>query len=263
MKNKICLAAVCLTAGLTITACGSGDVQTAESLSVTQVPVSSAAEESSRVPAETETAATESSAEETSVSLEEYEFCADETANEVYRNFFREKQYLPQIEWDSDIRYDLGYIDDDDYPEIFICEYVNHVYPIHIYRYNPENSTIEYIDGFSEEGHAAYRQREGIIISVYGSQGSYLTYVSKIDGTEVSFVDIAATDPTTMRYYVSYITDSKSTGAAHEIDGDWPADVNAEEVSEEAYDAWMDEVYNDNSYGVSYENTMKSVDLFE
>lgn len=71
------------------------------------------------------------------------------------------------------LRFDLGYVDNDDIPELFLCTGNGGADTVSIYSYNEESQTVEKWGEFSSRGHLYFCEKQGITISEYGNHGYF------------------------------------------------------------------------------------------
>lgn len=129
------------------------------------------------------------------------------------------------------LRFDLGYVDNDDIPELFLCTGNGGADTVSIYSYNEESQTVENWGEFSSRGHLYFCEKQGITISEYGNHG-YFPHIYEQVGYGVR--DILAAE-------VQYVReDGEHYCIAFPYEGS-PDDVQGEllrcETSEEVY--WL------------------------
>ncbi len=103
----------------------------------------------------------------------------------AYINFFREGAYKEKFHSLTGVRYEFAYLDEDDYPELFMSEGSGTGFTFHMYRYDQDAGKVEYVNAFSQQGRVRYLEGEKRIISSYGNHGDYMTLVSELNGDKL------------------------------------------------------------------------------
>lgn len=84
----------------------------------------------------------------------------------------------PDYPYSDYLRFALGYINDDDIPELMVCYGTAHVDQVQVYSYNPQSGTVEDWGSFSSFGTFDYYERQGVVVGQYGGTGFwYHVYV--------------------------------------------------------------------------------------
>ena len=92
-------------------------------------------------------------------------------------------------------RFMVGYVDEDDIPELFLCYETGHANGVHVFTYHPNTKEVIRVGEFSSFGALVYTHKENRILSQYGNHGYYVEYVSEIDEKGCpTLVDVAITD---------------------------------------------------------------------
>lgn len=113
-----------------------------------------------------------------------------EDARQAYLTFFEQKSYEEDFAFPDSIRYEYLYLDEDDCPELFLCEGSGTAFPFRLYRYDPDSGSIVYTASFSQQGRVRYRKQQGQIVSVYGNMGDYTTMVSQVSGDSITLLGV-------------------------------------------------------------------------
>lgn len=71
------------------------------------------------------------------------------------------------------LRFNLGYVNNDDIPELFLCTGNGGADTVSIYSYNEESQTVENWGEFSSRGRLYFCEKQGITISEYGNHGYF------------------------------------------------------------------------------------------
>lgn len=74
-------------------------------------------------------------------------------------------------ESDGNLRFVLGYIDDDDIPELMFCYGNSHPEGVRICSFNQDSGAIEVLGEFSSFGTFDYYERQDVVVSQYGGMG--------------------------------------------------------------------------------------------
>ena len=88
----------------------------------------------------------------------------------------------------------VGYVDEDDIPELFLAYGTAHVDGVHVFTYSPDIKEVIRVGEFSSFGGIYYSFRKNRILSQYGNHGFYVEYVSMIKEGQPELVDVAIND---------------------------------------------------------------------
>lgn len=97
------------------------------------------------------------------------------------KDFLRNQEYASDFHNPGQVRFELAYIDEDDVPELLLCEGTGHIDGIVIYKYNPDTERMEMVDSFSSFGRFGYAPRLNIVKSSYGNHGYFAFVFTKIE----------------------------------------------------------------------------------
>ena len=105
------------------------------------------------------------------------------------------------------INFAFGFIDDDDIPELFLCQDTGHVSGIFIYSYNYKQDKVYCLGELSSFGNLQYYEKQNMIVSQYGGMGFWYHVYEQIqeDGT-LKTIAISGIDGSSenFRYYWAY-----------------------------------------------------------
>lgn len=94
----------------------------------------------------------------------------------------------------GDARFLVGYVDEDDIPELFLCYGTVHINGVHIFTYLPDAKKVVRVGHFSSFGGVTYSHKKNRILSQYGNHGFYVHYVTAIKNGQPELVDVAISD---------------------------------------------------------------------
>ena len=162
----------------------------------------------------------------------------EEVKTDEWKDAYADKLFEVHRE-NPEARFSLGYLNDDDVPELFIYEGWYHQAQVSIYHYSDDKAENIGADGYSfgSWGSLAYKEREGIIISNYSGMGISDTGIFEWDGENVRNI-VSFSD-------YSGMGDDFTEGAMYTID--------SEEVTEDEFYARFDEM-TENDVFVQYDD---------
>lgn len=115
---------------------------------------------------------------------------------------YQEKSYAVNY-----INFAFGFIDDDDIPELFLCQDTGHASGIFVYSYNYKQDKVHCLGELSSFGNLQYYERQNMIVSQYGGVGFWYNVYEQIqeDGT-LKIIAISGSDCSSeeLRYYWAY-----------------------------------------------------------
>lgn len=121
--------------------------------------------------------------------LQDYEYI------ENIQDFLTERRYEEDFHNPAQVRFELACIDQDDIPELLLCEGNSHIDGIVIYKYDPDDGKMEKVDFFSSFGRFTYVPFGNIVESIYGNHGYYTSVFTQIqDDLTVSIIDSVVSD---------------------------------------------------------------------
>lgn len=144
-------------------------------------------------------------------------------AVDMYDSFLQKK--LPEMYESSgrDVRMALGWLDEDDTPELFLCQSDATASGVSIYFINEAAGKVQFLGEFSQFGNCVYTERENRIWSQYGNQGYYQECVSMIDDGEPRLIGSFLIDGSGVKsdevlYYANYPIAEQLTGTRGDMD---------------------------------------------
>ena len=190
------------------------------------------------------------------------EYRVDKPEIEAYDLYLQENYNELQRASSNDLHIEIGFVNADDIPELFIGWGNNHIAGIHILTFDAAKGTVIYLGEFSSFGFCNYNERKNRIMSQYGNHGYYEDFISQITGDHVELVGACVDDAggTEEKFYANYPVDERLNGGRDEIDpmevSDRPEDrylVHEKEYYEiyHNYYLWDEE---SNSIEVDYEH---------
>ena len=143
----------------------------------------------------------------------------------AYANYLKSKRAY----WDlNEARFELGYLNNDDIPELFVAETSIRADAVCIYTY--KNGQMIEVDVIGTYGHAFYKERTGLIYSEHTIGGWYQNFVQKFNNA-TNKLDIVCN-----LTYDSWSNEYK---------------LNNQEISKEEYYRYY------NSYGFDYDSVVR------
>lgn len=157
-------------------------------------------------------------------------------------------------------RFQVGYIDEDDIPELLLCYDTVHVDGVHVFTYLPKTGEVVRVGEFSSFGGIRYSHKKNRILSQYGNQGFYVQYVSSIENGKPKLVDVAISAEST-KYVgvVGYYGFSVMEG----IDGSRDAFRKLDVSSFIIPDDYEDYLISDEEEEIIIEKLMENTDIDE
>ena len=175
---------------------------------------------------------------------EEYQVYYDRPEIEAYNLYLQEHYHELRRAGSEDLHIEIGFVNEDDIPELFIGWGTYHIAGIHILTYNAATGSAIYLGEFSSFGFCNYNERKNRIRSQYGNHGYYEQFISQIVDDHVELVGACLDDAGKVeeKFYANYPVDERITGSRHEID---PMDLSDQPdeqylVSEDEYDKVYD-----------------------
>ncbi len=90
--------------------------------------------------------------------------------------------------YSSDVRICLGFIDEDDLPELFLCQGDATAAGVSIYTIDSCTKEVVFLGEFSQFGNCTFTERKNRIWSQYGNQGYYQECFSMIEDSHVKLI---------------------------------------------------------------------------
>ena len=149
---------------------------------------------------------------------------------EFIRNpdFGEHKQAQMNIEC---MRFALGFINEDDIPELILCYGTSHVDQVYVYSFNPQSRAVEDWGSFSSFGTFSYFERQGIVVSQYGGMGFWYHIYERVGLPEKNVLVVEGSYPTEDKTY--YYWQSPYCGTIETLWNDYDFDSIA--VTQEEY----------------------------
>ncbi len=96
------------------------------------------------------------------------------------RDFLTEQSYEADFHNPALVKFELAYIDEDEIPELLLCQGNSHIDGIVIYGYDSQKDEMVKVDSFSSFGRLYYAPYENMVESSYGNHGYYTHIFTKI-----------------------------------------------------------------------------------
>ena len=187
------------------------------------------------------------------LSGEEFQVYSDRPEIEAYDLYLQEHYHELQRASSDDLHIEIGFVNEDDIPELFVGWGNYHIAGIHILTFDVATGSAIYLGEFSSFGYCNYNERKNRIRSQYGNHGYFEDYISQIAGDHVELVGACLDDAggEEEKFYANYPVDERLNGSRDEID---PMDLSdrpdeqylvSREVYNEVYDTYYQ--WNDNA----------------
>lgn len=82
------------------------------------------------------------------------------------------------------LRFALGYVDEDDIPELMVSYGTAHVEGVRVYAFDPESRAVEDWGEFSSFGTFDYFERQGVVVGQYGGMGRWYHIYEQVGVSE-------------------------------------------------------------------------------
>ena len=157
------------------------------------------------------------------LSTEQQTRLKDSEAVGVYDAFLPgELQRLREYFGDS-VRMGLGWIDEDDSPELFLCQADATAAGVWIYTIDAKTGEVKTLGEFSQYGNCVYTERKDRIWSQYGNQGYFQECISRIEDGKTKLAGAIAMDGSGIRsddtlYYAGFPVPEGLTGSRDDLD---------------------------------------------
>lgn len=137
------------------------------------------------------------------------------------------------------LRFEFGFIDGDNIPELLVCFGTGGVDAISIYSYNPDTCSAESWGNFSSRGSLVYYEKQGLVVSQYGNQGFFPHVYESIENGNRNVVMIEAQyfSEDGIEYYMISPCDGSSAQTSEQL--------MDHEVSSEEYTVQYEKVMNE------------------
>lgn len=115
---------------------------------------------------------------------------------DVYIDFLFHNAIYQEGAWNANyIRFAFGFVDEDNIPELFICQDDSHSSSIQIYSYNQSQDKVLPLGNISSFGHLSYYEKQNLVAAQFGGMGYWCYAYERIqnDGT-LQIVAIAGDD---------------------------------------------------------------------
>lgn len=151
---------------------------------------------------------------------EEYQVYKDRSEIETYDLYLQEHYNELQRASSDDLHIGIGFVNEDDIPELFVGWGNNHIAGIHILTFDTATGSTMYLGEFSSFGYCNYNERKNRIRSQYGNQGCFEVFISQIVGDHVELVGACLDDAgqEDEKFYANYPVDKRLCGNRDEID---------------------------------------------
>ncbi len=167
-------------------------------------------------------------------------------AIEAYGDALNDKTLIKEEKLQGSVpHFTVGYIDDDNIPELLVSYGGEHVCGVCIYKYDIESGKAINLGEFGCYGNVSYSYKQGNIKYSYGANGCYTVYISEMSGNNIVLKDAWGIDGSGMKndgflYYHGFVERDETDGSI---------DLNNNPVYDE--NAW------DSKYVISEDEYMK------
>ena len=192
--------------------------------------------------------------------LEDEESYIGTPAVNRFEKFLSDKNNWPESYLsDPAIGIALGFVDEDNVPELFISTGTNTTLGVHIYKYDDINDGVIHIGEFSQYGFCAYSPKKNRIWAQYGNNGYFEMYYCAIVDNKAQIVGRILSDAIfeEEKLYADYATD---TYGSEFVDHPEPTDRPDDSflISEEEYELKKKELMcSDEAIRVGYNEMTK------
>jgi len=99
----------------------------------------------------------------------------------MYIDFLFHNATYHQEAWGANyIKFAFGFVDEDNIPELFLCQDSSHSSGVQIYSYANKQKAISYLGEISSFGNLSYYEKQNLMVAQYGGMGYWIHVFEEI-----------------------------------------------------------------------------------